>query len=170
MPGYGEYCDLFGSYFEKFAKAGYRVFGFDRRGFGKTEGVRGDIGNRVLEDCIEFIQLEVESKNLHGQRKFLYGISMGALLSSRIALELPNYFDGVILTVPWLDNHSRIRVGKRTRLLLWLCSLFCRNRETPGSSDDAFDEKQVFYDYRLNRLPLYTRPMQMHCLHFGLKL
>ena len=38
MQGYGEHVDLYGEYVSAFAKGGFRVFGFDRRGFGKSEG------------------------------------------------------------------------------------------------------------------------------------
>ena len=64
---------------------------------------------------------------------------MGSLLSSRIALEMPDYFDGIILTVPWLDNHERIKICKKRRCLISIAQYFCRNKETPGSTD--FDEK-----------------------------
>ena len=48
VPGYGEYVDFFGTFFEPIAKQGYRVLGFDRRGFGKSEGVRGDVGDTPI--------------------------------------------------------------------------------------------------------------------------
>ena len=50
FPGYGGYCDFYGSHFKEIAKAGFRVFGFDRHGFGKSEGLRADIGPDLMGD------------------------------------------------------------------------------------------------------------------------
>ena len=53
--GYGGYCDFYGDHFKEIAKAGFRVFGFDRHGFGKSEGIRADIGPDLMGDQFRFV-------------------------------------------------------------------------------------------------------------------
>ena len=59
--GYGEYVDIYGTYFEVFAKQGFRIFAFDRRGFGKSEGLRGDMGPDLVGDQFHFIDTVVKT-------------------------------------------------------------------------------------------------------------
>ena len=58
--GYGAYIDFYGIHFKEFANAGFRVFGMDRHGFGKSEGDRGDLGPNQVIDQINFVDAVVE--------------------------------------------------------------------------------------------------------------
>ncbi len=43
VPGYGEYCDLYGNYFREFAASGFRVFSSGKRGFVKAKDKEGKL-------------------------------------------------------------------------------------------------------------------------------
>ena len=44
MPGYGDHCKNYGYFFEKLAKDdGVITYAVDRRGFGESQGIRGDV-------------------------------------------------------------------------------------------------------------------------------
>lgn len=109
---------MLGGFFRPFAEQGFRVFGMDRRGFGKSQGTRGDPGSHLVEDYAQFIGRVVETFELHGAKKYLFGQSQGALLVSHLAVEMENYFDGIILTAPWYANHPKLHVNKTNRFLL----------------------------------------------------
>ena len=59
-PGYGEYCLNYGYFFKPFVDSGISVFAFDKRGFGKSEGPRGEIKDHLLDDNWRFIELVME--------------------------------------------------------------------------------------------------------------
>jgi acylglycerol lipase len=85
IPGYGEYCDFYTAYFSEFANQGYRVFCYDRKGFGKSEGYRGDFGKNVLDEHFSFIdQIVQKYPELEEVDKYVMGCSMGSLFAARI--------------------------------------------------------------------------------------
>ena len=167
MPGYGEYCDLVGAMLRPFAEQGFRVFGFDRHGFGKSGGRRGDIGRHCYEDCITFVTSVVEKFSLQGARKYLLGVSMGGLLSATMTAEMSGYFDGVILDVPWFANHQRLQVSRWVRGCLGVLKYCFRNYSPNSRKPGAFTD---FLVWRQKTYPLYSGPIQLHCLDYGLNL
>lgn len=38
---------------------------------------------------------------------------MGGLLSTRVAIDRPNFFDGILLNVPWFDSRIKITCMKK---------------------------------------------------------
>ncbi len=62
--GYGETVDMYGGYFEEFAKQGYRIFSYDYRGFGLSPGEPAVISGRASKDFVAFIDLVVAEYDL----------------------------------------------------------------------------------------------------------
>ena len=100
MQGYGEHCDLYGEYVSAFAKAGFRVFGCDRRGFGKSQGRKAKLGNSLVEDFLGYVDLVVKEHHLEKEKKFLYGFSLGGVTVTKALIDRPNYFDGIVMALP----------------------------------------------------------------------
>ncbi len=48
LPGLGDYGEWHGHFVRDIAQLGLRIFCMDRRGFGNSEGVRGDVGRGTL--------------------------------------------------------------------------------------------------------------------------
>lgn len=84
-----------------FSANGITTIGFDIRGHGKSEGLRGSIRSSqdLVNDYMDFIQLidTLYDKNIP---RFLFGISMGGMLSFLIGHRIPNYFKGIIFLAP----------------------------------------------------------------------
>jgi acylglycerol lipase len=93
LTGYGDYCENYGYFFDKFAEAGIHVYAFDRRGFGNSEGQRGEIGEKLYEDHWGFFARALEHGN-HNKNipKYLYGYSFGGLIATRLCEQKPGYF------------------------------------------------------------------------------
>jgi len=139
--GYGAYVDFYGGYFKDLAKAGYRMFGMDRHGFGKSEGVRGDVGPNIIETQFRFVDKIVETFNLQNEKKFIFGISLGGLIGLRMMELRPDYFSGAMLNVPWFANSEEIKIGFVKRLALKAMSALFRARilNLPSKGEE-FDE------------------------------
>lgn len=55
--GYGSYVGKFAYIGEKIAEQGFDFVGFDYRGFGKSEGVRGLISTDIfIKDAVSFVE------------------------------------------------------------------------------------------------------------------
>lgn len=81
VHGIGEYCGRYQHMADFFNKSGYQVYGFDHRGHGHSPGKRGHINNWVefREDTETFKKMVLE---MHSDVPvFLFGHSMGALIS-----------------------------------------------------------------------------------------
>ncbi|CDW73017.1 UNKNOWN [Stylonychia lemnae] len=143
--GFGAYIDFHGVHLKQFAKAGFRVFGMDRQGFGSSEGNRGDIGPNQVQDQLDFVDAVVQQYSLQDEKKYLFGISLGGLLSTRMIQLRPNYFSGVILCVPWFQNHESVKIQGLKRLLLRVIGNLFWEKEIPTKSrTHEFDEYQEY--------------------------
>ena len=60
---------------------------------------------------------------------------MGSLLVSRVASLRPEYFTGLILCVPWLDNYTKISGFQKS--ILNIACIFAGNVSIPMSKDLA---------------------------------
>ncbi|CAD8109352.1 unnamed protein product [Paramecium primaurelia] len=88
---------------QKMAQDGFLVVGFDNRGFGKSEGIRGYLESLEihLSDCRLFMQKVLELQGNSNIPVFLSGLSMGGMTSFRLAIQgnIPN-LRGIILYAP----------------------------------------------------------------------
>eukprot|EP00347_Sterkiella_histriomuscorum_P018183 403346476 len=168
IPGYGEYVDFFGTYFEDYAKQGFRVFAFDRRGFGKSEGVRGDIGPDIVQDILGFIDLVVEQFSLQSSKKYLYGISMGSMLCARVIQLKPEYFEGAMLTVPWFATPEGEELGFFKRLALRFISCCSRDKVVPRTPRTP--EFEEFFHHRSANDPFQVSFIKYHTVNSALDL
>jgi acylglycerol lipase len=79
-----------------FVGRGYAVYGLDHRGHGKSEGLRTYFDS--FDQPVEDLKRCVESIKPKHQKLFLYGHSMGSLISLLYVLKYPNDFAGLIVT------------------------------------------------------------------------
>lgn len=104
INGYADYCARYAFFAQHFALAGYDFVCMDPRGFGYSEGIRGFIESEqiMLEDQIHFNEL-VDAKFNNGQPRLQLGMSLGGLMSLKMTLAKPGFFNGCGLIVPYLD-------------------------------------------------------------------
>eukprot|EP00347_Sterkiella_histriomuscorum_P004763 403359202 len=109
LPAYGDYCQNYGGFFKPFAQAGIRVLAMDRRGFGLSQGKRGQISERLYEDQWNHVD---QGTFLRGFQqnipKFIIGHSQGALIATRMLQQRPGFFTGCILLSPFYDFSHKI--------------------------------------------------------------
>jgi len=98
IHGLGEHTGRYAHVGEALNKAGYALFGFDLRGHGQTGGPRGHFPSLdvVLQDIQQFV--EFQKQNHPGLPVFLYGHSLGGLLSLSYVIQSPDGLNGVIVT------------------------------------------------------------------------
>lgn len=98
VHGLGEHTGRYAHVGKALNDAGYALFGFDLRGHGQTGGPRGHLPSldAVMQDIRQFV--EFQKRNHPGLPVFLYGHSLGGLLTLAYAIQYPNGLQGVIVT------------------------------------------------------------------------
>jgi acylglycerol lipase len=98
IHGLGEHTGRYAHVGRAFNEAGYALFGFDLRGHGQTGGPRGHLLSLdvVMQDIQQFV--EFQKQNHPGLSIFLYGHSLGGLLTLSYVLQHPEGLQGVIVT------------------------------------------------------------------------
>jgi alpha-beta hydrolase superfamily lysophospholipase len=97
VHGVGEHIGRYDAAFAAFASHGYSCFGFDQRGFGRSEGERGHVEafSDYAEDLAKFIAAIVSKAK--GRPVFLFGHSMGSLVVLSYALQYAPPVQGLII-------------------------------------------------------------------------
>jgi len=98
VHGLGEHTGRYLHVGKSMTDAGYALVGFDLRGHGKSGGARGHFPslNVVIQDIRQFSKFLVQ--RYPDIPHFLYGHSLGGLLSLAYALQYPAGLNGVIIT------------------------------------------------------------------------
>lgn len=117
VHGLGEYCGRYTNVIERFVPLGYAVYGLDHIGHGKTDGER-----EVLERFEDFTEplttyYEMVKGWQPGKSIFVYGHSMGGLITSFYLLDHQDKFKGAILSaagvkVPANVSQMTVTMGK----------------------------------------------------------
>lgn len=117
IHGVGEYCERYTNVINHFVPLGYAVYGLDHIGHGKSGGARSMIVR--FEDFTEpLITYYKMVKDWHPHQSiFIYGHSLGGLITSFHLLEHQTDFKGAIISAPAVkipDNISPmvIAIGK----------------------------------------------------------
>ena len=114
--GFGEHLGWYDGLAAPLAQLGLLVFGHDHQGHGRSEGRRAYI-DTVEEFVTDVIRHSAEVKTEYpGLPMFLYGHSMGGMISVSTVLRNPSFYAGLVLEGPLIipDPHE----VTPTRLLL----------------------------------------------------
>lgn len=97
VHGLGEHIGRYEEAFQAFSEQGYDCFGFDQRGFGRSEGERGHIGSfsDYVEDLAKFIDTIVRQQS--AKDVFILGHSMGSIVALAYASKYAIYIQGLLL-------------------------------------------------------------------------
>ncbi len=98
--GMGEHSGRYAHVVRRLNAAGIRVFAWDLRGHGRSEGRRGDVGAyaTLIDDLLEVWTLASSEPG----PLFLYGHSLGGQLALNFAVRHKPNATGLIVTSPWL--------------------------------------------------------------------
>jgi alpha-beta hydrolase superfamily lysophospholipase len=97
VHGVGEHIDRYTETFQTFSEQGYSCFGFDQRGFGRSEGERGHVNSfsDYVEDLAKFIDDIVIREP--AKAVFLLGHSMGSIVALAYALKDATKIQGLLV-------------------------------------------------------------------------
>lgn len=97
VHGTGEHIDRYAETFQTFAGQGYSCFGFDQRGFGRSEGERGHVNafSDYVEDLAKFIDEIVVPTST--KPIFVLGHSMGSIVVLNFALKYAAKIQGLLI-------------------------------------------------------------------------
>jgi len=98
IHGLGEHTGRYAHVSKALNDAGYALFGFDLRGHGQTGGARGHIPSLdvVMQDIHQFV--DFQKQNRTNLPVFLYGHSLGGLLTLSYTIQHPDGLKGVIVS------------------------------------------------------------------------
>lgn len=150
VHGLGEHIGRYEYVAEAFTEAGYAMTGFDLRGHGKSDGIRGfsTSNDAVMDDISQNIQ---NAKNdFPNVPTFLYGHSLGGNLVLYYSLTRKPEVKGVIATSPGLGTAKPLPPALLvlTKMLYRLAPSMQINNtlETSGLSRDPEVEKKYLAD------------------------
>ena len=112
IHGLGEHTGRYLHVGKTMTEAGYALVGFDLRGHGKSGGARGHFPSlaAVMQDIRQFFKFLVQ--RYPDIPHFLYGHSLGGLLSLSYALQYKTGLNGVIVTGAALRSPLQEQKGK----------------------------------------------------------
>lgn len=98
VHGYGEHSGRYDHVAARFNSEGYSVYSYDQRAHGKSPGTMGYIPSfqTHVDDCAGFIEHIVET--IGGMPEFVFGHSMGALVSALYVEQHQPALSGLILS------------------------------------------------------------------------
>jgi alpha-beta hydrolase superfamily lysophospholipase len=99
---HGLACDsrIFNYFAERFSKLGCNVYAIDLPGYGNSDGEKGDVAFDVALQCMHDVVEEIG--NIHGDKIFLLGFSLGGLYTLWYAESHPESIRGIVLLAPHL--------------------------------------------------------------------
>jgi alpha-beta hydrolase superfamily lysophospholipase len=104
VHGLGEHTGRYVHVGKVMTDAGYAMAGFDLRGHGQSGGPRGHSPSleAYMQDICQFVQWM--AKRYAGTPQFIYGHSLGGLLSLTYAIQYGAGLKGVLVTGPGLNT------------------------------------------------------------------
>lgn len=98
LHGTGEHIGRYAEMFQTFTEQGYNCFGFDQRGFGRSEGEPGHIDafSDYVEDLAKFIA-DIVRPAEPIKPVFLLGHSMGSIVALAYALKYATKIQGLLI-------------------------------------------------------------------------
>ena len=108
VHGLAEHSGRYSNLANYFVPRGYGVYGYDQRGHGKSDGLRGyvDRFSYFVDDLDIFLRL-VHSRH-HDAKIFLVGHSIGGTIATAYTILRQDGFDGLILTGATLSTPTDV--------------------------------------------------------------
>lgn len=119
VHGIGEHAARYDAWARRFCEHGIMVYSVDYRGHGESEGKRGVV-NSIAELNDDINAMVRRCKRSWSEiPNFIYGHSMGGILTLNYMVKRRSDFEGAIITSPWLSLVNPPSEGK-IKALKWL--------------------------------------------------
>ena len=111
VHGLAEHSGRYSNLVTYFVRKGYGVYGYDQRGHGKSDGLRGYVDRFLyfMDDLDNFLRL-VHSRH-RDVKIFLVGHSIGGTIATAYTILRQDGFDGLILTGAILSTPTDVAAG-----------------------------------------------------------
>ncbi len=124
VHGLGEHSGRYGNLVESLRPRGISIWAHDQRGHGRSSGTRGHVSSfqRYVDDLHSMVAISKKGLN-KGEKTFLFGHSLGGLISLSFAALFMKEIDGLILSSPALGLPETFHPFKNfvSRILSVLC-------------------------------------------------
>ncbi len=77
----------------------------------------------------------MKEHHLEEEKKFLYGFSLGGLTVAKAVIDRPDYFEGVIMALPYLDSHESLGINGFKRFIISVAAFCAGDRHIPARND-----------------------------------
>jgi alpha-beta hydrolase superfamily lysophospholipase len=122
VHGMGGYSGRFFEMGPYFAKAGFQVYAIEQRGHGENPTPKGHIDNfKLYTSDLKSLVTFAKSKN-PGKKLFIFGESMGGLITLDFTLHNQKLIEGIILMSPALKE--KLPMSPAKRLSIFFSSIF----------------------------------------------
>lgn len=111
VHGLGEHSGRYAHVAQRFTDAGYAVFAMDMRGHGNSGGTRGDVTVDLAMSDIADLVADAKTE-FPGKPLFLYGHSLGGLMTMTYVTRRRPAIAGIVATAPALDSELREQKAK----------------------------------------------------------
>ena len=109
VHGYAEHCDRYEDAARRFNERGYGVYAYDHRGHGNSPGKLGQIPSfDALIDDLKLVVDAVRGEVNPAAPLFIWGHSMGGLVSTAFILRNQPDCTGIILTGPGVKSDENV--------------------------------------------------------------
>lgn len=111
VHGLAEHIGRYSNLVNYFVPKGYAVYGFDQRGHGKSDGVKGYVErfSYFVDDLNTF--LDIVRGRHHDARIFIIGHSLGGTITTAYAIRHQDKFDALILSGATLKLGTDVPAG-----------------------------------------------------------
>lgn len=139
VHGLAEHIGRYAHIADRLTRDGYAFYGLDHRGHGKSDGLRAYFENfdQPLNDLKTYLD-QVKAQN-PGKKIFIYGHSLGSLITLNFVLRYPSEFAGMIISGTTLGVE-----GGQPKLLITMGEIM--NNILPKLPVAPLDAKDLSHD------------------------
>jgi lysophospholipase len=157
VHGLGGYSGRFFEFGPYLAKSGFQVYAIELKGFGETSSAKGHIDNfKIYAEQLE--SLVGTAKQLNpGKKIFMFGESMGGLITLDFSIHHQKMLNGIILMSPAVKD--KMPYTTKQKIEIFKAAMFDPMKYFPaGFSAELFTRDPVMAK-RINNDPLEVRNM-----------
>jgi len=117
VHGMGGYSGRFFEFGPYLAKAGFQIYAIEQKGHGESPSIKGHVSNFKLYTS-DLKSLVEHARSQHrGKKIFIFGESMGGLITLDFSIHCQKLIDGIILVSPAVKDKLPMSVKKRAEIL-----------------------------------------------------
>ena len=155
IHGLGGYSGRFFELGPTLTKNGFKPYAIELKGFGESSAIKGHIETFKIYTSELKSLVEFAKETNPGKKVFMFGESMGGLITLDFCIHHQNMIDGIILVSPALKDKLPINIGNRIRI--FLSSIFSPLRYFGAQFNASMFTRDPVMTKRIDNDPLEVR-------------